>query len=64
MPTTRVIMNAQKVSSTVAAPFSTMIEVTSRLSVSVVPRSSVTTSPRYSKYCSRIGLSKPAAALR
>ena len=34
-------MNAQKVSSTVAVPLSTMIDVTVRLSVSVVPRSSV-----------------------
>ena len=57
-------MNAQKVSSTVAVPLSTMIEVTFRLSVSDVPRSSVKTSPRYSTYCWRIGLSKPAACSR
>ena len=41
IPTTSVIKNAQNVSSSVALPFSTMIEVTVRLSVSVVPRSSV-----------------------
>ena len=34
-------MNAASVSSSVAEPFSTMIEVTLRLSVIVVPRSSV-----------------------
>ncbi len=37
IPTTSVTMNAQKVSSTVAVPLSTMIDVTLRLSVSVVP---------------------------
>ncbi len=50
-------MKAQKVSSSVALPFSVMIEVTVRLSVSVVPRSSVKTSPMYSTYWVRIGLS-------
>jgi hypothetical protein len=52
-----VIVNAARVSSRVAVPFSARIEVTERLSVTDSPRSRVTTWPRYSPYCWRIGLS-------
>ncbi len=50
-------MNAVRVSSSVALPFSAMIEGTERLSVTDSPRSSVATWPRYSPYWTRIGLS-------
>ncbi len=50
-------MNAARVSSRVALPFSTMIEATERLSVTDWPRSRVATCPRYSPYWPMIGLS-------
>lgn len=57
MPTSSVIENAASVSSSVALPFSTMIDLTERLSVTDSPRSRVTTCPRYSTYWSAIGRS-------
>src|SRR5215211_2208381 len=63
-PTTTATMNAAIVSSRVAEPLSTMIDVTVRLSVSDSPISRVTTFPTYSTYCCGIGLSYPAASRR
>ena len=63
-PTVSAIVNAISVSSSVALPLSTTIDVTGRSSVSVSPKSPVATLPRYSKYWTMIGRSSPAASRR